>query len=188
MSAGGRMTEMNEEKWAEFKQEIEGFEHRQYLDGKKVYDWLYREHPLLMEGHTERFGEAITRRLYEWSVTEYPVHYSSADRILTKLGFHIDFDIPDDCWLPVTIVRNKSKHGELRERGIEMLKEGKRPSEVGKALGLHKKTVAVWVRHLRQDKELAEQAQRVRQRQESEDGWLEGLMPHPTLPGISVRA
>jgi hypothetical protein len=175
-----------QQEWEQFKQEIEGFEHRQYLDGKKLVEWLHRDQPELMEGHTERFGEAITRRIYEWGVTEHPVHYSSADRILTKLGFHIDFDVPEDCWLPISIVRNKSKHGELRDRGIEMLKEGKGPAEVGRALGLHKKTVAVWARHLRQEEELAEQAQRVKER-EAGDGWLAGLIEHTTMPKTWVR-
>jgi hypothetical protein len=187
MSSGGRLTQVTEEKWEIFKQDIEGFEHRQYLDGKKVYDWLWRDNPELMEGHTERFGEAITRRLYEWSVTTHPVHYSSADRILTKLGFHIDFDVPEDCWLPVSIVRNKSKHSEARERGIKLLREGKPVAGVAKELGINRKTVAGWSRQIRQEDELAEQAERTKRREESGDSWLAGLVEHGSIPKTWMR-
>lgn len=160
---------------------IKGFEYRQYLDANKLYEWLTRDHPEIMEGRSSRCSEAVLRRLYEWSVTPHPLAWHEADKILIQMDIHVDHEVPDECWLTEPDKFHSSTKSHLREQALDLLEEGKEPHEVSKEIGVSRGIIHRW----RSDQEFREAAKKNWYRGRLEQA---GLVVDPEHPGKVVAA
>ena len=159
---------------------------KEWINGPGFVKWLEKMRPLEMlqpEHSHDRGGksswatESDLRALYRAQHESGTISLKVADRLCVKLDIHIDTEMPEELWTEDPKLgkkhRSPSESRRLREQATPLIEAGHTPRQIAEALGVTDRCARNWIKAHEEKQEVS---------------WLAGLMPHPTLPGISVRA
>lgn len=112
-----------------------------WLHGDKFSAWL-RDHGLTSPALQVDFNAA--RLICKWESQGGLASVYTADRILTRLGFHLS-ELPDDIWADRSPTDSRVP-AETREQAVARLAAGERAGAIAAELGVDRRTVSYWAR------------------------------------------
>jgi hypothetical protein len=165
---------------------------KQWINGPGFIKWLEEMRPESMykpENHLEVGGGGRVawasagelKAMWKAECRGEKISLENADNICVKLGLHIDMEMPPNLWIDDPSLppprRTASEFQTLRQVALSLFAAGYSAHAASEKIEVDAGTVRRWFGEFAAE-----------ERAEAQAGWLAGLEPHATQPGVLVRA
>jgi hypothetical protein len=73
--------------------------YREWVDGPRFVDWLYKKRPELHGNAVNWLGQNHCSLFWRAKNKQVSIHLDEADKICCILDIHIDAELPEDIWV-----------------------------------------------------------------------------------------